>query len=145
VNVRPRRLALALVLVGLPAACSAESTASDGKLAALRFVIAQLPEANRAAPLHVILDDAPPSEAFLQRLARTGVSARAATAATHDFAKRVPLPGMPADTVTVWAADFDQWAEHGATVRAGHYGSEGLGVEFALDLRREAGEWVVKE
>ena len=141
-----RTLGMCLALAWLVATCSwVGSTADDGKLAAVRFVITKLPEATGAALLYVVIDDAPPSEDFVQRLTSADRTIHAATVNTHEFARKAPRPGATEDSITVWAADFDQWAEHGATVHAGYYRHDGIGEAFVLDLTREAGSWKVAE
>lgn len=141
-----RTFTIGLALTWLVATCSwTGSTADDGKLAAVRFVITKLPEATRSAPLYVVIDDGPPSEEFVQRLTGADRLIHAATVTTHDFPRKTPRPGVSDDSITVWAADFDQWAEHGAKVHAGYYRNDGIGEELVLDLRREAGRWRVAE
>jgi len=141
-----RALIVGIALAGLVATCSwVGSTADDGKLAAVRFVITKLPEATGSAVLYVVVDDSPPSEDFVQRLISADRTVHAATLTTHDFARKKPRPDATDDSITVWAADFDQWAEHGATIHAGYYRDDGIGEAFVLDLRREAGAWRVAE
>jgi hypothetical protein len=146
---RAGALAVPVVLAGLLLAGCSGGGADAAHAVVLRHLIEQhellqpVPEGAAAPPRYLLVEQAAPSQAFVDRFADCSPPPVAASAETHDLIANAARPGPAEAGLTLWVAHFDQRGEGHGNARGGWYGPGDAREEFRYELRRDGGIWSV--